>query len=307
MQLQKSMCAAHLNSHFSYEIGLRWLGLLVLVFAVLISSSSAFAGDQPGTSPGRPIDPRPDIAFPEVGIRVNGPESCEVGGYPKVCTYSVTLTNHGAGTYRGTLFFNDYIHDEGPPETSGVHVYSKVWRYGIRAFRCWPASSVLRGTCGFDTIGPGLRCSLSSGSASCGYPLVNLQPGANLMFKFDFLLPEGLENDVSVLYRGGVENCAKIRWPMKFVDHGDGSFAPNIVANELHRLGYIRNLIEVFDPARFEAAIRRFQSDHGLAETGAVDNELTRALFPRSAQMRGDANEANDLACVTIPVTGSSK
>ncbi len=305
MEFIKPKRLENLNALLACKAQLIWSGLLVLASAVLMSSS-AFAQFQPGSSGKQPFDPPPGVAFPEIGVVVSGPEACETGGLPSICSYSVRIANYGEAAYTGTLFFQDTIFDNLPLEPGSGFAYPQMWRYSYRALRCTPVSSVIGFACEADTIGAGLRCSRGGGGVSCGYPLANLEPGASLTFKFEFLLPEGLENSGVVLARGGIYNCASVFWPMKSAAYDDGRHAIVVVATELWRLGYL-HLPAMNDPATLSAAIRRYQSDHELEETGAVDDALMRSLFPRSAQMRGDENVSNDSACVTTPVTGASK
>ncbi len=145
----------------------------------------------------------------------------------------------------------------------------------------------------FDSTQPPWNCQVTNAAGNvveCYHAPVTLPPGDSIGLPVMLRLPASMANVKEI------ENCASIIWMM--------NAPPNTIVIEqaLSLAGYTVGPVDGVLDATTMNAITQFQQDHGLAPTGTITDALVSALFGGTAGL-GDANPANDGACVTVPLT----
>lgn len=199
----------------------------------------------------------PPDGAPELGLVKTGPAVCAPGG---LCTYAITITNHGGAPYAGPVFVQDF-----PPEGSLLFASSFGW-----------------------------SCTAAEDWINCTSTPVVMAPGdAITLIQTVELPPE--------ILTATVENCGNIIWPA-----ADATSWARVRLWVEQVLAFEGRL----DPALVDGtmspethdAIRAYQHDHGLPETGTITPGLLATMFPASSRMAGDANDANDGMCIETPI-----
>ena len=208
-----------------------------------------------------PEPPLPPGEGPDLQLEKTGPAECTIDLF---CTYTITVTNLGPGTYVGPLFVRDF-----PPPGSTLTFFGPAPPWSCIQF-------------------------VAGGDIQCAYPEETLLPGQSVSLTLTVQLPgppplEPME----------VENCAAIDWP---TDNPEELILAVEAALALE--GYDPGPIDGVITAETEQAIRDYQTDYGLDVTGVVDDQLIETLFPDSAGLPGDGNVDNDFMCHTsiVPV-----
>ncbi|MEZ5910477.1 MAG: peptidoglycan-binding protein [Hyphomicrobiaceae bacterium] len=129
-------------------------------------------------------------------------------------------------------------------------------------------------------------CTQAGPQVSCHRPSLLLDPGRSISVRLSFRVPAGWTEQ-------RFENCAALNWL--------GSASPDVrirtVAFELSRLGYYAGpSVTAMSPA-LEAAIKAYQRDAGIRETGVVDMGLVDLMFGKGAARNGDGDPTNDEDC----------
>ena len=196
---------------------------------------------------------------PDLEKAKDGPAQCTEGG---ICTFTVTITNNGPGTWSGPLWEIDTL----PPGAI-------LWNYAPQ---------------------PDWTCAQSPGTdtVTCTYGWAMLDPGDQVTLTMDVLLPMGLT--------GPAENCiANVRLPS--LDPNDPAVIL-LLEQALNAWGYPVGPIDGVLDAVTMNGIRIIQADNGLPVTGIPDQTLIDNLFGGSAALLADANPANDADCHTVDI-----
>ena len=199
----------------------------------------------------------PPDGAPELGLVKTGPAVCAPGG---LCTYAITITNHGGAPYAGPVFVQDF-----PPEGSLLFASSFGW-----------------------------SCTAAEDWINCTSTPVVMAPGDAVTLILTVELPPEI-------LTATVENCGTVMWPA-----ADATSWARVRLWVEQVLAFEGRL----DPALVDGtmspethdAIRAYQHDHGLPETGTITPGLLATMFPASSRMAGDANDANDGMCIETPV-----
>lgn len=188
-----------------------------------------------------------------------GPAQCTAGG---LCTFDITISNLGPGTWRGPLWETDTL----PPGAT-------LWDYGPQ---------------------PDWMCTQVGGTTTvnCTHSWVTLLPGDSVNLSITVLLPFGVT--------GLIQNCIQNDW-LPTRDPNDPAVILAI-ERALNALGYPVGPIDGVLDAVTMNGITQFQNDNGLPPNGLPDAVLVDLLFGGNAAQPGDADPANDGDCHTVNV-----
>jgi uncharacterized repeat protein (TIGR01451 family) len=162
------------------------------------------------------------------------------------CYFKVTITNVGSSEYKGPIFVTDDL----AKKASGVNPQS------MKPWKCYFFQ---------QTFG-------KPGSLYCQSTSVTLKPNDSVTLFVGFAIPNTAKS---------VTNCAWISWPMAMQkDQARLVFAVKSILGIFGlKAGDIND--PTLDPQTVKA-IKEFQKKNGLKETGALDNNTLKALFPDS-------------------------
>lgn len=202
-----------------------------------------------------PIEEGPDLEKTKTG-----PATCVEGD---ICTFTITVTNNGPGTWSGPLRELDTL----PPNSFLVDYRPQ----------------------------PDWLCNQAPGTQDvvCTYPWADLAPGDSVTLEIDVLLPFGIAGQV-------IENCVADIW-LPSRDPNDPAVIlaiEQILAGYGYPVGPIDGILDV----NTMNAIAQFQFDNGLPQTGLPDQTLIDLLFPGSGGLMGDWNPANDADCHQVQI-----
>jgi uncharacterized repeat protein (TIGR01451 family) len=140
------------------------------------------------------------------------------------------------------------------------------------------------GGSGFTCIGPNFD------RAQCTVSSLSLAPGSSARYPINFTPNRAAD--------GTYQNCAEIKWTR---DSGEGIAQAQAKLNEL---GFNAGKADGKAGPRTRAALRAYQRDNGLAETGQLD-DATSARLLGPAKTFDDVDTGNDRACLstTLRVT----
>ena len=181
-----------------------------------------------------------------------------------VCLYKLTVTNRGPGIYEAPLTIVDE-RPQGWKLLGGYH--SPPW-----------------------------KCTKSGATIKC-LGNVTLAPGDSVPLLLELRVPARSNRMPRKMV-----NCAQIEWPGVAAQRQRGSVTQ--VQRALNQLGYELGRADGKLGRRTRAAIRRYQKDRGLPQTGAIDDRLVQSLIPAAAAVSGDPNSQIDRACVTTTIAG---
>lgn len=204
-----------------------------------------------GSAPTGPVD---------LWIRKSGLEECDFDG---ICSFVVTISSIGDGTWRAPIFIRDFI----------------------------PAGATL---ISFTPADPWICDVLDA--LLCWRPFVVLVPGEDLVLRIRIRLPDA----ILVQAPTDLENCVSFEWP--FADPDDRPRIERAVIELLTLLGYDPGPFDGIITDRIVAAINRFERDMRLPRTGRIGQPLIDAMFGGLARMIGDNDAGNDLACFRFRV-----
>jgi peptidoglycan hydrolase-like protein with peptidoglycan-binding domain len=209
-----------------------------------------------------PVVQQPPAAQgPDLSKQKTGPAECVEGN---ICTYTITITNNGPGTWSGPLWERDTL----PPGAL------------LANFNPQPDWICAQGVGSQDVI--------------CNHTFVTLQPGESVTLTIDVLMPLGIAGQT-------VQNCVADIW-LPSTDPNDPGVILAI-EQALSAFGYPVGPIDGILDVDTMAAISQFQAANGLPVTGVPDRALIDLLFPGSAAAAGDANPNNDQSCAQTPIT----
>ncbi|WP_290999708.1 peptidoglycan-binding protein [Hyphomicrobium sp.] len=179
------------------------------------------------------------------------------------CRFDIVVTNNGPETYNGALFLQDIV-PEGI-ESRGFTIYT----------------------------GPGARYEWWTNSTFTATNPVSMPIDASRDFFINIPIPEDYAPET-------ITNCAAVIYPRERINIDSWYSLAEI---QLSFLGYEVGPIDILLDATTVNALRQFQRDHGLPETGALDAATLAALFPDSlGAPEGDRNNANNRSCVEVEV-----
>jgi uncharacterized repeat protein (TIGR01451 family) len=229
---------------------------------------------QPPCAEGQQWDPIERICTPVPTLLEPKPEKADLAVQKSgpeecvpdgVCLYKLTVINRGPGIYEAPLT----IIDERP----------KGWE--------------LLG--GFPS--PPWECSKAGPAIEC-LGGVALAPGASFKLDLELKAP-GWANARA----REVENCARIERSRSAKDRHRVSAME--VQHILNEFGYQAGPADGILGPRTRAAIRRYQKDKGLPQSGIIDDSLQEAFFPGGhVVLPRDPNADNDRACVLTAIAG---
>ena len=217
--------------------------------------------DPPGVEEPPVIDEPPiDEQGPDLEKTKEGPAQCIEGD---ICTFTITITNNGPGTWTGPLWELDTL----PP--------------GAILLNYRPQ--------------PDWLCNQVGGTqdVTCNRDWVTLAAGDSVTLEMDVLIPAGTAGQI-------VENCVEDIW-LPSNDPNDPAVI-QALEQALAGSGYVVGAIDgVLDIVTMNA-ISQFQFDNGLPQTGLPDATLIDILFPAGAGLPGDYNPSNDGDCHSVEI-----
>ena len=141
---------------------------------------------------------------------------------------------------------------------------------------------------------PPWTCHMIEGAINCFHPMLTLLPGESVPLELRVRLPHEIDGEEWT-------NCIHIVWPLW--ETGNDYIVTIWVEEALFFMGYLpeAEVDGVFNLAT-EDAIRHYQHDHGLPETGVIDEALRAHLFPHGMGLIGDCDPRNDRDCHTVHI-----
>ena len=215
------------------------------------------AAPAPAPAPEADAMPAPVSEKIDLMLEKKALNDCVAG---EVCNYEITITNLGPDLYKGPIFIKDIYSPLSAGYLSGQQPET------------WSCAE-------FDDPEAPVWCRRDD---------VKLASGEKVILKLNLTAREDYEGT-------GIKNCAEIFWPM--LDPGDMLRVTKAVQRTLVLLGYDAGKPDGTVGSQTADAIRQFQKDSGLTETGAIDDDLLAVLFPDSAGLAGDQNPDNDGTC----------
>jgi uncharacterized repeat protein (TIGR01451 family) len=141
---------------------------------------------------------------------------------------------------------------------------------------------------------PDWTCHLVEGAIDCFHPELTLQPGESVALELTVRLPHDIDGEAWT-------NCIHLVWPLW--EAGNDYVVTIWVEEALFFMGYLPEAeVDGFVNPVTEDAIRHYQHDHGLPETGVIDNTLRESLFPHGMGLIGDCDPGNDQDCHTVHI-----
>ncbi|MCP4932978.1 MAG: DUF11 domain-containing protein [bacterium] len=204
---------------------------------------------------GPPLDEGPDLETAK-----SGPTQCTEGD---ICTFTITVTNNGPGTWSGPLWEMDTL----PP--SGVMI-------DYRSQPNWLCTQ-----------------NGSTQNVICEHSFVTLATGGSVSLEMDVLIPFGTAGQI-------LTNCVEGMW-LPSNDPSDPA-AIQTIEQALAGSGYMVGTIDGVLDIVTQNAISQFQFDNGLLPTGLPDSALMDLLFPGASGQPGDANPLNDADCHSVEI-----
>ncbi len=238
--------------------------ILPILTAAFLSLSAVHARAQDAQPVPGNADGAADMAAPapvsekiDLMLEKKALNDCVAG---EVCNYEITITNLGPDVYKGPVFIKDIY----SPLSAGYLSGQKPETWSCAEFE--------------DPEAP----------VWCRRDSVKLASGERVILKLSLTARDDYEGT-------GIRNCAEIFWPM--LDPVDPVRVNKAVQRTLVLLGYDAGKPDGTVGPQTADAIRQFQKDSGLAETGLVNDALLLVLFPDSAGLAGDQNPENDGTC----------
>jgi hypothetical protein len=136
--------------------------------------------------------------------------------------------------------------------------------------------------------GSGFACGPNVDRAQCSNTSLTLAPGAATTYPINFSPTRGAS--------GTYQNCAEIEWTR-------GAGAEIVMAqSKLNQLGYNAGTADGKAGPQTSSALRAYQRDNGLKQTGQLD-EATSLKLLGPAEAFNDVNAGNDRACLATTIT----
>jgi len=204
--------------------------------------------------PDRPVGP------PELAIAIGREGKCWPGGD---CCYRMTVTNAGAGPWRGLIGLSDET--SFAPAALDIERSRPLW---------W--------------------CSQAGQTATCASAPLTLAKGQSTVLQQCLQLPRRMSS--------AVRKCVRIIWPGADGPDADRD-RTRLVQIALSQRGHDPGIADGLMGRKTERSIGEFRKANALAPDGGIDPSLLAALFGDAAAASGDPNSANDGACDEFTVT----
>ena len=213
----------------------------------------------PAGSSAAPV-PERSVGPPELAIAIGRESECRPGGD---CCYRMTVTNAGAGSWRGPISLSDET--SFAPAALDIERSRPLW---------W--------------------CSQAGQTTTCASAPLTLAKGQSTVLQQCLLLPRRMSSVV--------RKCVRIIWPGAGGPDADRDLV-RLVQIALSQRGHDPGIVDGLMGRKTERSIGEFRKANALAPDGGVDPSLLAALLGDAAAASGDSNSANDGACDEFTLT----
>ena len=212
------------------------------------------AGSSVALVPERPVGP------PELAVAIGREGECRPGGD---CCYRMTVTNAGAGPWRGPIGLSDEM-------------------------------SFAPAALDIERSRPSWWCSQAGQTATCASAPLTLARGQSAVLQQCLLLPRRMSSTV--------RKCVRIIWPGAGGPDADRD-RTRLVQIALSQRGHDPGIADGLMGRKTERSIGEFRKANALPPDGGIDQPLLTALLGDAAAASGDPNSANDSACDEFTLT----
>jgi len=204
--------------------------------------------------------PERSVGPPELAITIGREGECQPGGD---CCYRLTVTNAGAGPWRGPIGLSDET--SFAPAALDIERSRPLW---------W--------------------CSQAGQTTTCASAPLTLAKGQSTVLQQCLLLPRRMSS--------AVRKCVRIIWPGAGGPDADRD-RMRLVQIALSQRGHDPGIADGLMGRKTERSIGAFRKANALPPDGGIDQSLLAALLGDAAAAPGDPNSANDGACDEFTVT----